>query len=222
MKYPILKGDACSGIHWILFICSDIQWISFIGKKKERGTEVMQRQTSRWVTVIRWHQGGWGWQVSFEDPSHDFHATVFSCLMERRLVPEGVAGRLSEILCVVLLLLYHLTCLFTQYFKVSPVYRHFWKVSRNGRNAISPVYRHFMLFFLFLDTFSLISRPKSVQEWEKTFSPISRHFLSFLQSLVGSSGGYTSHGYTSHASPRACGARLGRIVQERPCARLTL
>ena len=34
------------------------------------------------------------------------------------------------------------------------------------------------------------------------------------QSLVGSSGGYTYHGYTSHASPRACGARLGQIVQE--------
>ena len=33
------------------------------------------------------------------------------------------------------------------------------------------------------------------------------------QSLVGSSGGYTSHGYTSHASPRACGARLGQIVK---------
>ena len=32
-------------------------------------------------------------------------------------------------------------------------------------------------------------------------------------SLVGSSGGYTSHGYTSHASPRACGARLGQIVK---------
>ena len=31
------------------------------------------------------------------------------------------------------------------------------------------------------------------------------------QSLVGSSGGYTSHGYTSHASPRACGARLGLV-----------
>ena len=29
------------------------------------------------------------------------------------------------------------------------------------------------------------------------------------QGLVGSSGGYTYHGYTSHASPRACGARLG-------------
>ena len=28
----------------------------------------------------------------------------------------------------------------------------------------------------------------------------------------GSSGGYTYHGYTSHASPRACGARLGRKV----------
>ena len=34
------------------------------------------------------------------------------------------------------------------------------------------------------------------------------------QSLVGSSGGNTSHGYTSHASPRACGARLGQFVQE--------
>ena len=33
------------------------------------------------------------------------------------------------------------------------------------------------------------------------------------QGLVGSSGGYTYHGYTSHASPRACGARLGQIVQ---------
>ena len=33
------------------------------------------------------------------------------------------------------------------------------------------------------------------------------------QSLVGSLGGYTSHGYTSHASPRACGARLGQIVK---------
>ena len=32
------------------------------------------------------------------------------------------------------------------------------------------------------------------------------------QGLVGSSGGYTYHGYTSHASPRACGARLGRKV----------
>jgi len=31
------------------------------------------------------------------------------------------------------------------------------------------------------------------------------------QSLVGSSGGYTSHGYTSHASPRACGARLSLV-----------
>ena len=31
------------------------------------------------------------------------------------------------------------------------------------------------------------------------------------QGLVGSSGGYTSHGYTSHASPRACGARLGQM-----------
>ena len=31
------------------------------------------------------------------------------------------------------------------------------------------------------------------------------------QSLVGSSGGYTSHGYTSHASPRACGAQLGLV-----------
>ena len=29
------------------------------------------------------------------------------------------------------------------------------------------------------------------------------------QGLVGSSGGYTYHGYTSHASPRACGAQLG-------------
>ena len=41
-------------------------------------------------------------------------------------------------------------------------------------------------------------------------------------SLVGSSGGYTYHRYTSHASPRACGARLGRIVQERPCAKKEL
>ena len=32
------------------------------------------------------------------------------------------------------------------------------------------------------------------------------------QGLVGSSGGYTYHGYTSYASPRACGARLGRKV----------
>ena len=40
--------------------------------------------------------------------------------------------------------------------------------------------------------------------------------------LVGSLGGYTYYMYTSHASPRACGARLGRIMQERPCARLTL
>ena len=28
----------------------------------------------------------------------------------------------------------------------------------------------------------------------------------------GSLGGYTYHGYTSHASPRACGARLGQKV----------
>jgi len=34
------------------------------------------------------------------------------------------------------------------------------------------------------------------------------------QGLVGLSGGNTYHGYTSHASPRACGARLGQIVQE--------
>ena len=34
------------------------------------------------------------------------------------------------------------------------------------------------------------------------------------QGLVGSSGGYTYHGYTSHASPRACGARLGQIVHK--------
>ena len=32
------------------------------------------------------------------------------------------------------------------------------------------------------------------------------------QGLVGLSGGCTFHGYTSHASPRACGARLGRKV----------
>ena len=32
--------------------------------------------------------------------------------------------------------------------------------------------------------------------------------------LGGSLGGYTYHGYTSHASPRACGARLGQKVQE--------
>ena len=32
------------------------------------------------------------------------------------------------------------------------------------------------------------------------------------QGLVGSSGGYTYHWYTSYASPRACGARLGRKV----------
>ena len=32
------------------------------------------------------------------------------------------------------------------------------------------------------------------------------------QGLVGLSGGYTYRGYTSHASPRACGARLGRKV----------
>ena len=32
------------------------------------------------------------------------------------------------------------------------------------------------------------------------------------QGLVGLSGGYTYHGYTSHASPRACGARLGQKV----------
>ena len=32
------------------------------------------------------------------------------------------------------------------------------------------------------------------------------------QGLVGSSGGYTYHGYPSHVSPRACGARLGRKV----------
>ena len=29
------------------------------------------------------------------------------------------------------------------------------------------------------------------------------------QGLGGSSVGYTYHGYNSHASPRACGARLG-------------
>ena len=33
------------------------------------------------------------------------------------------------------------------------------------------------------------------------------------QGLVGSSGGYTYHRYTSHTSPRACGARLGQIVK---------
>ena len=33
------------------------------------------------------------------------------------------------------------------------------------------------------------------------------------QGLLGLSGGYTSHGHTSHASPRACGARLGQIVK---------
>ena len=32
--------------------------------------------------------------------------------------------------------------------------------------------------------------------------------------LGGSLGGYTYHGYTSHASPRACGARLGQKKQE--------
>ena len=48
-------------------------------------------------------------------------------------------------------------------------------------------------------------------------------FVTFTQlGLVGSSGGYTYYMYTSHASPRACGARLGRIMQERPCAILTL
>ena len=26
---------------------------------------------------------------------------------------------------------------------ISPIYRHFWKVSINGRNVISPIYRHF-------------------------------------------------------------------------------
>ena len=42
---------------------------------------------------------------------------------------------------------------------------------------------------------------------------ITRPWLAFgRQGLVGSSGGYTYHGYTSHASPRACGARLGRKV----------
>ena len=43
---------------------------------------------------------------------------------------------------------------------ISPVFRHFWKVSRNGRNTISPVYRHFLLFFLFLDSFLLFLDPK--------------------------------------------------------------
>ena len=37
--------------------------------------------------------------------------------------------------------------------------------------------------------------------------------LYMLLGLEASSGGYTSHGYTSHASPRACGARLGQIVK---------
>ena len=34
------------------------------------------------------------------------------------------------------------------------------------------------------------------------------------QGLVGSSGGYTYHGYTYHASLGACDARLGQIVHE--------
>ena len=42
----------------------------------------------------------------------------------------------------------------------------------------SPISRHFLLFILFLDTFSLISRIKSVQKREKTFFPIYKHFLS--------------------------------------------
>ena len=43
-----------------------------------------------------------------------------------------------------------------------------------------------------------------------------RYFFLFIGSFekcpVGSSGGYTYHGYTSHASSRAYGARLGRKV----------
>ena len=65
--------------------------------------------------------------------------------------------------------------------------------------AASVTYSPVKVFLIFIIIIIIITRP-----WP-AFG---------RQGLVGSSGGYTYHGYTSHASPRACGARLGRIVQE--------
>jgi len=74
-------------------------------------------------------------------------------------------------------------------------------------------------FFGFVDNFFWICRRNFLDLSTKFFGFVDNLFYTRLwpafgrQSLVGSSGGYTSHGYTSHASPRACGARLGQIVK---------
>ena len=76
---------------------------------------------------------------------------------------------------------------FQTLFAVSPVSGHFFsyfqihKCLEMGKNgfSFSPVSRHFLLFLLFLDTFSLISRPKSVQKWEK----MEFRFLPFLDTF---------------------------------------
>ena len=68
-------------------------------------------------------------------------------------------------------------------FIVSPVSRYFFsyfqkqKCLEMGKN-FSPISRHFLLFFLFLDTFSLISRPKMCLE-------IGEHVFSHFQTLLG-------------------------------------
>ena len=62
---------------------------------------------------------------------------------------------------------------FQTLFLVSPVSRHFFSYFQTQKclemgKIFPPISRHVLSFLLFIDTFSLISRPKSVQKWEKT------------------------------------------------------
>ena len=89
---------------------------------------------------------------------------------------------------------------------LSPVSGHFFllylepKVSRNGRKRIFLIPDIFCRFSCFQTLFSVISKTKSVQKWEKTFlpfldtfvvSPVSRQFFSYFQS-------HRHHGHYRH------------------------
>ena len=93
-----------------------------------------------------------------------------------------------------------------------------------GIEAVAPLLQQVGLVFLHAATHDLSldeavkdhpdhhhgDRPRGEDIINNIIIIITRPWPAFgRQGLVGSSGGYTYHGYTSHASPRACGARLG-------------
>ena len=137
-------------------------------------------------------------------------------LKSANLLPERICGLWGEVALHILLYFHHsvfpLKNIFSPIVWVSTVQRSWGYQLRNCYGfiiSLSCLGEQSQNHLLLKHESSKLKPRYSFLKWTRLWPAFGR------QSLVGSSGGYTSHGYTSHASPhaspRACGARLGLV-----------